>query len=686
MNRAIRFLFYYLLSYSCCFSTSLSTHTIRLINVLPANDFYASLGIIKDSCFGSKSTFRLWKEMKSPIKKEKDEPFFLFKEKVAAYTALYLMNRCFAKMNSYQMNNYQFLRNQITYIISTLNESSLLSAHSVESSLDSIHLVYNGEEWYEDHQYLFTKLSDVLVYIPKLFGKLKYHNITMIDKVGKGVYGTVYKVSHVDCSHNTSYFALKYFNCVNDCMAEECIMKILNSLHGSNIAQLKLNNLVNCKKHACILMEFIDGFTVNKVPQHIVQQHRFGLFGFVSDFINSVKQNVFDLMDQNKTHNIRIYHSDLSTNNVMYNPTKQQFYVIDWGLAHDLNNNKRDCFLGQYQYFGSAGWILMTRIETCIISKKYKFSDTDWTLGHLNDYYAVSSIALELLTIYGQHLLHLDDYKLLKELEHFIYDKREECNEAKTEQAWWMNTFLLLDDIWWKRRSVVSKLAYNLDHHYPIIRSSSKNSRKFSQPRERTILHEILNDTIIYDIECLDIWFLRIIGLTHSMDVSDLLDLVENKYTKQLMIVVEQNKLSARYNDMHAILWMMSPDYVKNRNEEETFEMWTKQNKNLLLKYNIEYDLDNICIAQMTFQLLNLYYETFNNQYGIETGENVELMHVIKMILKQFDELGHLDYVHSLFYILPKEMKQHSLYQQLTQLLTPHMELKNVNFSDHQWI
>eukprot|EP01084_Bolivina_argentea_P236366 397449_1 len=109
----------------------------------------------------------------------------------------------------------------------------------------------------------------------------------------------------------------------------------------------------------------------------------------------------------------------------------------------------------------------------------------------------------------------------------------------------------------------------------------------------------------------------------------------------------------------------MSPSYLVSKDEDidQLFQSWKEQNDILRLNDGMEYNLDNVFIAEATFQLLKLYFQNIN-------GENVQEMN-IDTILEQFGHLEQLSDVHNWFGALPQEIKHHSLFQQLKQMLTP---------------
>eukprot|EP01084_Bolivina_argentea_P296695 511020_1 len=653
-----------------CQALHLSQEAINIISALPSSPthFSESLKLIENNCYSTrhKSVFRLWSkwENKTFFLPQEFEPLLLRKERVQAFTALSLIRSCTAKFNA-EYSSFHSLNERIDLILASLvvPPSELL--------LHQIYFIYQNKEWYRDNIGLFTKIMHSLCFIPTLIRRLKSDNIQIIDKLGKGAYGTVFKVKR---GHN-NVFALKYFDKMEDCIVEEKIMNALTSLNSKSIANLKLNNLVNCMKHSSILLEFIDGFTINCVPPHIVELHPFGLFGFIRDLANTTKMNIFDLMNK-QTNNIRVYHSDLSVSNVMYNPHNQEFYVIDWGLAHDLNNDTRDnrgnSFIGTWQCFGTAAWILMTRVHSNIIAQNGKFSEDDWTLAHTNDMYAIASMSLELLAIYGESSLRPSFYRRLKGLQNVSYETATEVNRlGMLGGSWWMGVFWHLESLWQERSDVSRWIQNNLPND------------RCTNTEEKSILDAIISDQFANSV-VLDLWFLSSMGISkYNANWSVILGKVEIGYTDRLIDITAhiENKLMDRYGDIHSFMWKMAPSYVINEEGGNQFDVWIKQNNE-----RRKYDLDNVCIAKMTFQLLNLYLRQYmyDREHDSESGENFGKMNALQVILDQFDDLHNLQHlctvggrgrvrekIHSILRdsfnaILPK---QHSLHQKVLLLL-----------------
>eukprot|EP01084_Bolivina_argentea_P004430 8418_1 len=424
----------------------LSSALTRSIDQCSSNDFESALQIIQslvNECFAaigqsSKDTFliNVWADNKAPILYNADVSSLFFECEIIATLSLHLMDYYIKhKITDKQYQQHEKIKifeNELENVIKTLNTRVIYSTTFTTSrkvALLTINEQCKGTNWCDNK--IFSAIYSILVRNIQLMNALKHSlNLEIVEKIGLGSFGHVYKLKSLDTSSNNVTYALKSFSSLEHCAKEENILKILKHAKNASIAHIRSNDVINCSSYNAFMLDFIDGEEVDHVSPDIIRSHKNGLLGFIKDFSDTL-MSVFSAIKP-----LFIAHSDLSGRNVMYDIYKKQFFVIDWGKAHIISNEYQSDlsdhgFYGTIQNFGHFGVKLHQRIK-----KKLIYSDIDiqinLNLARNNDIYAMRAVQLgligihapkqqEMVKLFGARRYHIDVVKI-KTLHEFLGD------------------------------------------------------------------------------------------------------------------------------------------------------------------------------------------------------------------------------------------------------------------------
>lgn len=220
--------------------------------------------------------------------------------------------------------------------------------------IDDIDTVWTA--WSGPLESTFKFITNLVITKPLFIQSLSPMNLSVTDELGHGSHGTVYKVA--DLSFPGIFYAVKHFEDIMLCQHEERILLLFHSdrLFGAPIAHLLLHHLVCCSEHNAFLMQFVDGQSVHALSREIARRHHPS--GDPLRFIRDLGDQMIDALTV-YFEIAGVYHGDINGANIMYNVETGRFYLIDFGLAHNLNDNQRLDFGGSWQNFGPSAYALM---------------------------------------------------------------------------------------------------------------------------------------------------------------------------------------------------------------------------------------------------------------------------------------------------------------------------------------
>ena len=257
-----------------------------------------------------------------------------------------------------------------------LNQSDWMdsaeSAHSANRSLNEIikcrnELMVSIQRKYSDHtmpwhhrlKSTMEFVADLIISKPTFFGYLFALNLSVIDVLGHGSYGTVYRVQNR--SFPDTFYAAKHFDDVALCRHEERILMMFegDQFDDAPIAHLVAHKLVNCSNRSGILMQYVGRQCVYDLPPKVALQHHLSgdPLHFIRDLGDEMRAALTDYV-----HPAGVYHEDINSGNILYDVRTKRFYLIDFGIAHNLKMNSKHRFEGSWQNYGPTAYDLM--VET----------------------------------------------------------------------------------------------------------------------------------------------------------------------------------------------------------------------------------------------------------------------------------------------------------------------------------
>ena len=156
-----------------------------------------------------------------------------------------------------------------------------------------------------------------------------------IKVISEGAFGKVHLVKMIDLEEHNQQAALKVFGDRDkmECEREKAVLENI-AMHekyaGKELQIAYIRDDIKGVECPNLMLEYIDGFDLN--------DNTLKIYPF-SHLVNFVK----NMMDQigfgvlNDLHSMGIYHNDLKPANIMFNPDKQLFYLIDFGKAVSLS-------------------------------------------------------------------------------------------------------------------------------------------------------------------------------------------------------------------------------------------------------------------------------------------------------------------------------------------------------------
>ncbi|BBM83396.1 serine/threonine protein kinase [Candidatus Uabimicrobium amorphum] len=180
----------------------------------------------------------------------------------------------------------------------------------------------------DDNIFSRSSLAKVIVEPNSTTEKLKFGHLEILEELGRGAVGVVYKVLQMNLNR---IIAVKEMD--KSCLSKEDVLRFRTE--GKTVAKLKHPNIVRVidfqetEEAYFLYMDFIDGQTLDVYWQ----EHRIGWLELADLFIQ-----ICDAIHH--AHNREIVHRDLKPANVMMSQ-KGRAYIMDFGLAKVMNNQKR---------------------------------------------------------------------------------------------------------------------------------------------------------------------------------------------------------------------------------------------------------------------------------------------------------------------------------------------------------
>ena len=228
-----------------------------------------------------------------------------------------------------------------------------------------------------------------------------------LKAIASGGYGKVYLIKMVTLQKD-QHAALKVFDIfwhdnTFECEKEKAVLKYVAMHEKYTGKQLQIAHVrddiqgVHCPN---LMLEDIQGFDLWNT---VLQQYEFSaLVDFVRNMMDQIGFGVL-----NDLHSMNVYHNDIKPNNIMYDPGKNLFYLIDFGLAVPLS------LLNQSK-FSTASFLttvtFMSPWHLKLVHGSRYFADGKIKWRQLNTHetrvYAINadfySLALTALTILGK--------------------------------------------------------------------------------------------------------------------------------------------------------------------------------------------------------------------------------------------------------------------------------------------
>ena len=154
-----------------------------------------------------------------------------------------------------------------------------------------------------------------------------------VKSISQGGYGKVYLVKMIDLEQNQQA-ALKDFHYNEfECEKEKGILQIIatgEKIKGKTLQIAHVREDIEGVECPNLMLEYIPGFDLD---HRLLHQYEFPiLLNFVKHLMNQIGYGVLQ-----ELHSMNIYHNDLKPNNIMFDPSRQKFYLVDFGLAVPLS-------------------------------------------------------------------------------------------------------------------------------------------------------------------------------------------------------------------------------------------------------------------------------------------------------------------------------------------------------------
>ena len=205
--------------------------------------------------------------------------------------------------------------------------------------------------WHHPLRSTMEFVADLIISKPTFFQTLFALNLTVIDVLGHGLRATVYKAE--SRSFPNTFYAVKHFDDVALCRHEERILMMFKTdqFIGAPIAHLLGHQMMDCEHHSGFLMQYVRGQNVHTLRAEVARQHHPS--GDPLHFIRDLGDQMVSALTDH-VHPVGVYHGDINAANIMYDAAKKRFYLIDFGLAHNVEENRNPYFGGSWQHFGPS--------------------------------------------------------------------------------------------------------------------------------------------------------------------------------------------------------------------------------------------------------------------------------------------------------------------------------------------
>ncbi|KAL7713901.1 non-specific serine/threonine protein kinase [Entamoeba marina] len=156
------------------------------------------------------------------------------------------------------------------------------------------------------------------------------NNYSIVESIGKGTYGNVFK----GAIYNNYACVIKVFTCMDISLLKREVY-FLEKLQYKYIVKL-FDVIIN--PYHCLILEYIDNIPLKELSLKLTQ----------NDIMTYMKQILLALQ---YTHENGIMHRDIKPSNIMFNHTKKQIKLIDWGLAeYYINHTKYSLHVSSLPY------------------------------------------------------------------------------------------------------------------------------------------------------------------------------------------------------------------------------------------------------------------------------------------------------------------------------------------------
>ena len=234
-----------------------------------------------------------------------------------------------------------------------------------------------------------------------------------IKGIASGGYGKVYLVKMINM-HPNQETALKVFDAFDaknnlfECEREKAILQHI-AVHETEIGKkyqiAHVRDDIKGVRCPNLMLQYVNGFDLT---ENLLNKRAFSSLDSLIAFIKSLMEQI-GVGVLGSLHSMNIYHNDLKPANIMFDPHKQLFYLIDFGLAVPLSLLKhaefiRSNFFTTLQYM--SPWHLKLILQSrYILDGRVRYdilSNNNQTRSYAAnaDFY---SFALAVIRILGRH-------------------------------------------------------------------------------------------------------------------------------------------------------------------------------------------------------------------------------------------------------------------------------------------
>ena len=297
-----------------------------------------------------------------------------------------------------------------------------------------------------------------------------------VKVISEGAYGKVYLIRMINV-HPNGQAALKVFNQFDaggnklECEREKAILQNIAMHERINGKQLQIAHLrddiygIDCPN---LMLEHINGFDLSA---NLLKQRTFStISGFITFIKNMTNQIGFGVLRD--LHSMNIYHNDIKPSNIMYDPKRQLFYLIDFGLAVPVSLMHQKEFRTGAPFcttmmFMSPWHLKLINQSRYLVDGKYKYNITDNNQTRLYaanaDFY---SFALTVIQLLGRHC-HMANPLCFMAKQIVSMQKEYFKEEEEAFAKWDIKTIArVFKRYWWEvQNTVIKYLRWNPDNH-----------------------------------------------------------------------------------------------------------------------------------------------------------------------------------------------------------------------------